>query len=108
MRKGRTNDDEGGGVGEAGVLLVVVPLLEKKKRKLEIMSALKKLLLWDNKFRELKRSEELRLKKTRVRRLWDVEHWPRPSIQLSCLPALTFAAYRYRWEVGEGSLLLFS
>ena len=69
MRKGRTNDDEGGGVGEAGVLLVVVPLLEKKKRKLEIMSALKKLLLWDNKFRELKRSEELRLKKTRVRRL---------------------------------------
>ena len=36
MRKGRTNDDEGGGVGEAGVLLVVVPLPEKKKRKLEI------------------------------------------------------------------------
>lgn len=82
MRKGRTNDDEGGGVGEAGVLLVVVPLLEKKKRKLEIMSALKKLLLWDNKFRELKRSEELRLKKTRVRRLWE----PRGIILISLLP----------------------
>lgn len=82
MRKGRTNDDEGGGVGEAGVLLVVVPLLEKKKRKLEIMSALKKLLLWDNKFRELKRCKELRLKKTRVRRLWK----PRGIILISLLP----------------------
>ena len=82
MRKGRTNDDEGGGVGEAGVLLVLVPLPEKKKWKLEIMSALKKLLLWDNKFRELKRSEELRLKKTRVRRQWE----PGGIILISLLP----------------------
>ena len=82
MRKGRTNDDEGGGVGEAGVLLVVVPLPEKKKRKLERMPALKKLLLWDNKFRELKRCKELRLKKTKVRRLWE----PRGIILISLLP----------------------
>ncbi|KAI3729901.1 hypothetical protein L6452_18573 [Arctium lappa] len=29
----------------------------------------------------------------------NVEHRPRPPIQLPCLPALTIAAYRYRWEV---------
>ena len=60
----------------------MVPLPEKKKRKLERMPALKKLLLWDNKFRELKRCKELRLKKTKVRRLWE----PRGIILISLLP----------------------
>ncbi|CAJ1957505.1 unnamed protein product [Sphenostylis stenocarpa] len=29
----------------------------------------------------------------------NAERRPRPPIQLPCLPALTIAAYRYRWKV---------